>query len=95
MTSPQFKSLYNNLERNNNEYKKPKKITFISIFIISSSCAEESPQLDAYLYRVFDNYPCCKVKDNCQKLYYNRYIQLQYVLKNETSDTLFLPINIV
>lgn len=75
--------------------KSLKKITFISIFIISSSCAEESPQLDAYLYRVFDNYPCCKVKDNCQKLYYNRYIQLQYVLKNEISDTLFLPINIV
>lgn len=75
--------------------KSLKKITFISIFIISSSCAEESPQLNAYLYQVFDNYPCCKVKDNCQKLSYNRYIQLQYVLKNKTSDTLFLPINIV
>ena len=68
----------------------------LSLSLLSSSCTNSTPQLDAYLYRVFDNYSLCMIKGECPfPKGGSRYMRFEYVVKNETSDTVFLPISIV
>lgn len=70
--------------------------SLLSLSLLSTSCTKTTPQLDAYLYRVFDNYSLCMIKGNCPiPKGGSRYMQFEYVVKNETSDTLLLPISIV
>lgn len=70
--------------------------TLLSLSLLSSSCTNSTPQLDAYLYRVFDNYSLCMIKGECPfPKGDSRYMRFEYVVKNETSDTVFLPISIV
>ena len=70
--------------------------SLLSLSLLSTSCTKTTPQLDAYLYRVFDNYSLCMIKGNCPiPKGGSRYMRFEYVVKNETSDTLLLPISIV
>ena len=70
--------------------------SLLSLSLLSISCTKTTPHLDAYLYRVFDNYSLCMIKGNCPiPKGGSRYMRFEYVVKNETSDTLLLPISIV
>lgn len=68
---------------------------FFSLVVISCNLHSSHPILEAYLYRVIDNYPQKESGGNCQLPNYTRWIQMEFGVKNNTKDTLFLPISIV
>lgn len=70
--------------------------SFLCLLLLTTSCTKSSPQLDAYLYRVFDNYSLCMINGECPiPKGGSKYMKFEYVVKNETSDSLLLPISIV
>lgn len=70
--------------------------SLLCLLLLTTSCTKSSPQLDAYLYRVFDNYSLCMINGECPiPKGGSRYMKFEYIVKNETSDSLLLPISIV
>ena len=73
------------------------KILIISfIVVILFGCSKtKSNQVDAWLFEVIDNYPLPILNNSLFSVNYPRVIQFKYMIKNNTSDTLFVPINVV
>ncbi len=77
-------------------------INYVRIFIISFlvgflySCSKANDnQVDAWLFEVVDNYPLPTSKTSRPAPSYTRVIQFKYMIRNNTFDTLFVPINVV
>lgn len=73
------------------------KILIISfIVVILFGCSKtKSNQVDAWLFEVIDNYPLPTFNNSFFAANYPRVIQFKYMIKNNKSDTLFVPINVV
>lgn len=78
----------------NISYTKVLIISFI-VVILSSCSKTKNTQVDAWLFEVIDNYPLPILNNSLFSVNYPRVIQFKYMIKNNTSDTLFVPINVV
>ena len=78
----------------NISYTKILIISFIVVILFGCS-KTKSNQVDAWLFEVIDNYPLPTFNNSFFAENYPRVIQFKYMIKNNTSDTLFVPINVV